>query len=388
VQADPGHEAVAWLGTQREAMLTLLAELVNIDSGSYDKEGVDRVGAVIEAFLAGHGVEAQRIAMAEHGDALRAAIPGPGGSSNRHVLLLGHRDTVFPKGEAARRPFRIEGDRAYGPGVADMKAGLVMNLFVLVAFHRFGGNPAPMVALVTSDEEIGSPSCRKVIEAEAREAMAVFNSEPGRGNGNIVSRRKGGVFMRMKLTGKAAHSGANFADGRSAIEALARKITRLHALTDLDAGTTVNVGLIRGGQSVNTVAPWAEGDIDLRYVRGAHRERALGAIAEIVDAADVEGTSGELEILGEFLPLEPTDASERLLELYQAAALETGFSVEGEFTGGCADSGFTAAMGAPTICAVGPVGGKGHSPEEYMLIDTLVPRAQATAGTIARLGRG
>jgi glutamate carboxypeptidase len=380
------EQAVQWLAGQREAMLRLLEELVNTDSGSYDKDGVDRAAEVIERFLAAEGIPSTRTAHALYGDAVRASIVGPGGTSNRHVLLLGHRDTVFPKGEPERRPFRVEGERAYGPGVADMKGGLVMNLFVLAAFHRFGGHPAPLVALITSDEEIGSPACRPLIEAEARSALAVFNSEPGRQSGNIVSRRKGGVFMLMRITGKAAHSGANFADGRSAIEAMARKITQLHALIDLERGTTVNVGLVRGGQSVNTVAPWAEGEIDLRYVRTADRERAVTQIRQIVEEVEVEETSGELEIKGEFLPLEPTTESERLLGVYQKSATKLGFRVEGEFTGGCADSGFTAAMGAPTLCAVGPIGGKGHSPDEYMLIDSLVLRAQAAALTIARLG--
>src|SRR5919112_6461859 len=157
---------------------------------------------------------------------------------------MGHRDTVFPKGEAGRRPFRIEDGRAYGPGVCDMKAGLVMNAFVLAAFHKFGGAPAPLVGLIPSDEEIGSPACRPIIEDTAREARAVLNSEPGRPSGNVVTGRKGGVFMRMEVFGKAAHSGGNFSEGTSAIGELAHKIVRVHEVTDLDRGTTVNVGLI------------------------------------------------------------------------------------------------------------------------------------------------
>jgi glutamate carboxypeptidase len=377
-------EVVSWLGQQRDAMLQLLSELVNIDSNSYDKAGVDRAAGPIEAFLASHGIAAERLPLQAHGDALRGAIPGPAGAAG-HVLLLGHRDTVFPTGEAGRRPFRVAGDLAHGPGVADMKAGLVMNLFVQAALHRTGAAPFPIVVLVTSDEEIGSPSCRPLIEAAAEGAVLVLNSEPGRPSGNVVSGRKGGVFMAMRTTGKAAHSGANFGDGRSAIEALARKITALHALTDLEAGTTVNVGLVRGGQSVNTVAPWAEGEIDLRYVKPADRVRAMAAIRAVVEDEDPPGTGGTFEIRGEFLPLEPTPASTRCLELYKAASASLGLEVDGDFTGGCADSGFTAAVGAPTLCGVGPIGGKGHTPDEYLKVDTLVTRAQAAALTILRL---
>ena len=308
-----------------------------------------------------------------------------GGPSNSAIMLLGHRDTVFPKGEPTRRPFRIENGNAYGPGVADMKAGLVMNAFVLAAFQKFGGAPAPLVGLFTSDEEIGSPACRPIIEAEARRARAVFNSEPGRPTGNVVSGRKGGVFMRMEITGKAAHSGGNFTDGISAIEELARKIIALHALTDLTRGTTVNVGLISGGQTVNTVAPWAKCEIDLRYVTPADREDAMGKIAKIAETAHVPGTSATLAIAGEFKPLVETPDSKRLFDHYASCASDVGLTVKGEFTGGCADSGFTAAVGTPTICAVGPVGGKAHTPDEYLVVDSLVPRAQTLALAVARL---
>src|SRR5262249_18047227 len=150
-----------------------------------------------------------------------------------------------PKGEVGRRPFRIDGGRAYGPGVADMKGGLVVNAFVLAAFKRFGGAPGPLTALVTSDEEIGSPSSRPVIERVARGARCVFNSEPGRPSGNIVTGRKGGVFLRFAVTGKAAHSGGNFEKGISAIGELAHKVVAIHRLTDLARGVTLNVGTVK-----------------------------------------------------------------------------------------------------------------------------------------------
>ncbi|HEX3349992.1 MAG TPA: M20 family metallopeptidase, partial [Acetobacteraceae bacterium] len=308
-----------------------------------------------------------------------------GGNAGGNIVLMGHRDTVFPDGEVARRPFAIRDGIAYGPGVADMKAGLVMNCFVLAAFRKFGGAPAPLVGLFTGDEEIGSPEGRAVIEAEARRARAVFNSEPGRANGNIVSARKGGVFMVMRITGKAAHSGGSFTDGISAIEELARKIQAIHALTDLDRGITLNVGLVSGGQSVNTVAPHAEGQIDLRYIDPADRDDIVARIGAIVTTAYVPGTKAELEIRGEFLPMTQSQAAKKLFDVYVAAATETGFTPEGEFAGGCADSGFTAAVGAPTICSVGPVGGKAHTADEFLNLDSLVPRAQACARAILRL---
>ena len=380
----------AWLAAQRPAMTALLQRLVDTDSGSYNKPGIDAVGAAIEAFLTEHGIPVDRLPQSKHGDCLRARVGDDAtsparGNARANVVLMGHRDTVFPDGEATRRPFTIEGDIAYGPGVADMKAGLVMNAFVLAAFHKFGGAPAPLVGLFTGDEEIGSPEGRPVIEAEARNARAVFNSEPGRVSGNVVTGRKGGVFSAFRITGKASHSGGNFAEGISAVEELARKVQALHALTDLERGITVNVGLVAGGQSVNTVAPWAEGQIDLRYVTPADRDELVARIEAIIRRSFVPGTAATFEIRGEFLPLTQTEEAKRLFDLYVASAAETGFSTSGEFTGGCADSGFTAAMGAPTICAVGPVGGKAHSPEEFLRLDSLVPRAQACARAILKL---
>lgn len=382
-------EITAWLATQRDAMVALLREMVDIDSGSYNKPGIDAVGAVVQRFMAEHSIPVEVVSQQQHGDCLRAAVPwdGPAGNAGGHIMLMGHRDTVFPDGETSRRPFAIRDGIAYGPGVADMKAGLVMNCFILAAFARFGDSPAPLLGLFTGDEEIGSPEGRAVIEHEARRARAVFNSEPGRVSGNVVTGRKGGVFSAFRIIGKAAHSGGAFADGISAIEELARKVQAIHALTDLDRGITLNVGLVSGGQSVNTVAPWAEGQIDLRYVQPADKDDIMARIAAIIEHSYVPGTRAELTVRGEFLPLTQTPTAKKLFDIYVDAAADTGFQTDGEFTGGCADSGFTAAVGAPTICAVGPVGGKAHSPDEFLNLDSLVPRAQACARAILRLDR-
>lgn len=377
----------AWLATQHDAMVAMLREMVDIDSGSYNKPGIDAVGGVVQRFMDSQNIPLEVVRQQKHGDCLRASVPwdGPAGNAGGNIVLMGHRDTVFPDGEASRRPFTIRDGIAYGPGVADMKAGLVMNCFILAAFAKFGGSPAPLVGLFTGDEEIGSPEGRAVIEAEARRARVVFNSEPGRVSGNVVTGRKGGVFMAFRIAGKAAHSGGNFTDGISAIEELARKIQAIHALTDLERGITLNVGLVSGGQSVNTVAPWAEGQIDLRYVAPDDKDDLMARIGAILERSFVPGTRTEWSVKGEFLPLTQTPTAKRLFEIYVSAAADTGFQTDGEFTGGCADSGFTAAIGTPTICAVGPVGGKAHSPEEFMRIDTLVPRAQACARAILRL---
>jgi glutamate carboxypeptidase len=215
----------------------------------------------------------------------------------------------------------------------------------------------------------------------------VFNSEPGRPGGGVVSGRKGGKFMRLDVVGKAAHAGNNLADGISAIEEIARKIVKLHALTDLAVGISCNVGTIAGGQTVNTVAPDATAEVDLRYIHPDDGARAFRAVEAIVAESNVPGTTATLEITGEFEPLVASDASKRLFDHYVACARVLGQTVEGMFAGGCADSGFAASVGAPTICAVGPIGGRAHSPEEYLEVDSIVPRAQALVLAIMRLDR-
>lgn len=303
-----------WLASRKEGMVALLRELVDTDSGSYDKAGVDRAGDVVARFHKANGLDVEIVPDSRFGDAVRARLPNPTANDQRPVMLLGHRDTVFPQGEPTRRPFTIKGSRAYGPGVADMKAGVMISAFVAAAFAECGGLAAPLLMLTTSDEEIGSPSSRPVIEAAARESRCVFNAEPSRlpagtdfakdHRQSVTSGRKGGVFMRAEFTGKPAHSGANYEKGASAIVDLGHKIPKLQRLTDLEKGITVNVGLIGGGQTVNTIAPSAWCEIDLRYVTAAQRDEMVGKIKAIIEAPEVAGTSAVLSIKGEFLPLE------------------------------------------------------------------------------------
>lgn len=374
---------LAWLEPKKEAMIALLAEIVNIDSNSCDRAGVDRVRDHLRRWFEDAGIACSTTPCETRCDVMHARIPG--GTGNAPALLMGHMDTVFPVGEAARRPFRIDGTRGTGPGCADMKAGLVMNAFVLRAFAETGGAPVPLHALFTGDEEIGSPASRPIIEAAAREACAVFNSEPGRVSGNIVDGRRGGTFFRATMVGRAAHAGLNPADGRSAIHELGRKIVAWQALNDDMRDVSVNIGLVSGGQSVNTVAPNAAAEIDLRFTDPEDGPRLARDIARIARDCIEDDVTGEIETLGSFSPMAQNEGSRSLTAQYLKAAADLGQTTQAEFTRSCADSGVASATGTPTICALGPVGGKAHSPDEYVELDTLVPRAQALALAIARL---
>lgn len=381
-QVDVKNAVLSWLDAHELEMLQLLEQVVNIDCGSANKVGVDKVGAVFRAHLERAGIATQVFPLERHGNCILAKVPGSAGPDIPHVLLLGHMDTVFPDGTAAQRPYRVEGGIAYGPGVADMKAGLVMNTFVAQAFAEIGGNKASIHVFYTGDEEIASPSSRDLTLQMARGAATVLNAEPGRPTGNVVVARKGGIFIDFEVEGVAAHAGANHDKRASAIDALARKIIELHALTDKVTGVTANVGTIRGGVTVNTVAPHAAAQLDVRFPIEVDQEQLYRRIQKIIEQQVPARTCGRITNEGRFLPLSQTDASRKLLADYKQAAAAVGFAVEGEFTGGCADSGFTASVGAPTLCATGPVGGDVHTPKEYCRIDTLVPRAKAVALTI------
>src|SRR5262249_59117498 len=187
------REVIDWIAGERATVLGLIETLVNTDSGSLDKAGVDAAGAHIRTFLGERGIASDVVANPRYGDGIRATVGG-GGTGNGTILLMGHRDTVDTRGEAARRPFRVADGRASGPGCCDMKAGLAINALVLSAFAKFGA-PGTLVGLFTADEEIGSPSSQALIEEEARRARAVFNAEPGRPNGGGGPRPQGGPFL-------------------------------------------------------------------------------------------------------------------------------------------------------------------------------------------------
>ena len=364
-----------WLASQQQAMQDLLQKVVNIDSGSRDEAGVTAVAHALAERLQAAGVAVQFEPVPGYGVLLHAQVNSDG--EGAPIVLMGHMDTVFPAGTVAKRPYREEAGRAYGPGVADMKSGLVLNAFVAEAFARCGGLKAPLHLFFSCDEEIGSPATRDLIMDRMRGARAVFNAEPGRVSGNVVTSRKGSMLVEFEVEGVAAHAGINHAAGASAIDALARKTLALHALTDPATGVTANVGVVHGGVVSNMVAPHARAELDLRFTADTNPEDLLARVRAIIEEESVPRTQGRITVARSTLPMKPTP--DYLLALYQESARTLGFEVQGEFTGGAADSGLTASVGVPTLCATGPVGGHPHTEREYCELTTFVPRAQAVA---------
>ena len=371
-------QVLDWLARQQQSMQDLLQKVVNIESGSRNEAGVTAVAHALAERLQAAGVPVQFEPVPGYGVLLHAQVNPEGAEAGgAPIILMGHMDTVFPDGTVAKRPYREEAGRAYGPGVADMKSGLVLNVFVAEAFARCGGLQAPLHLFFSCDEEIGSPATRDLIMARVRGARAVFNAEPGRVSGNVVTSRKGSMVLEFEVQGVAAHAGINHAAGASAIEALARKTLALHALTDPATGVTCNVGVVQGGIVPNMVAPHARAEVDLRFTADTNPDELLERVRAIVEEESLPRTQGRVIAARRTMPMKPTP--DDLLALYQQGARALGFEVQGEFTGGAADSGLTASVGVPTLCATGPVGGHAHTEREHCELSTFVPRAQAVA---------
>ncbi|CAG9297250.1 M20 family metallopeptidase [Celerinatantimonas diazotrophica] len=375
-----------WLTEQQEPMTALLQELVNIDSYSHNQAGRLQIAQHLQRDLSREGITAELLQ--EHDTyAVKALV---GNVDGPLIVLSGHMDTVFVTGEVKKRPFTQEGDKAFGPGVADMKSGLVMNCFILKAFHYYQQTyaqalPFQVMLLATSDEEIGSPNGRKVIAEQAKGAVAVFNAEPGRISGNVVNARKGGSTYQFDITGRASHAGVSHQDGISAIGILAKLITNIHQLTDYERGITTNVGGVTGGTTPNTVAQKATASLDVRYLTVDQGAWLEAQITQCVADASVAGASIQWHKKVGFVPFEQK-MSQDLLKVYRQQAKAIGFEIDGEFTGGCSDAGWTSAMNIPTLCATGPVGGYTHTEREFCDLTTLTTRALIVARCCCAIG--
>lgn len=306
------------------------------------------------------------------------------GQGDENILLLCHMDTVWDVGETKKRPFRVEDGKAYGPGVYDMKAGIVQAIFAVKTLQDLGLAPGKrIVVLHNSDEEIGSPSSRPVIEEEARKAAAVLVLEPTALGGSLKTWRKGVGSFTVSIKGRAAHAGADYEKGVSAITEAAHQILRLHGFTDLDAGTTVNVGVINAGTRPNVIAEQATLQVDLRVKT---MDAANQVIPKILGLEPVHPEI-TLEVKGELNrpPMERTEGNLRLFRLAQEIGREMGLELTESGTGGGSDGNFTSALGIPTLDGLGAVGDGAHALTEHVILSSLPERAAIVAGLLLRI---
>jgi len=363
-----------------------LERLVNIDCGSYTPEGVNRVADFVDERLTAIGAQVARTGggSAPDGRPLGDLVVGRLDGTGPRLLLIGHMDTVFEPGIAAERPFRTEGDKARGPGVSDMKGGLLAGLTALDALQAAGHRPS-VTFVANPDEEIGSPFSGPVIRALAADHDAALVLECARANGDLVSARKGIADLEVAISGRAAHAGVEPEKGRSAILAAARMVEALHGLNGRWPSVTCNVGTIAGGTRPNVVADRCQLQVDLRAATAGEFADAEQALRELVATPHVADTSAELRVTASHPPMEKSPATGRLVDLAQAIAGELGFAVRDAATGGASDANTTASAGLPTLDGLGPIGGDDHGPAEWLDLASVVPRTSLLAGLVLRI---
>ncbi|MDR3670561.1 MAG: M20 family metallopeptidase [Holophaga sp.] len=380
------QKAFAFIDGQREAMLALWQELVNAESGSSDKPGVDALARRIRGILSADGAQADMIEFEKAGNMVVATV-GPE-RKGAPVGLLGHFDTVFPKGTTAQRPFVIKDGKAYGPGVLDMKGGVVILLYAIKALQAAGYASRPLKVLLAGDEEVGHMDSRaaEIFQQEVKGCAAAFNFETGYVDDQIVVGRKGGGIFTMEVRGVAAHAGNAPRTGRSAILEIAHKIIEIQALTDWKLGTTFSVGTIKGGSTSNTIPDYAAMEIDVRCVNLAAAAERLARLQAIAESSHIEGTRTTLSGRMVFQPMETTPDIMRLFERVAEVSVENGFNrpVPTQ-SGGGSDSSNAAIAGVPTICSMGVKGGRNHSPEEFALVESLFERCKLAVAVILDL---
>jgi glutamate carboxypeptidase len=373
--------------TQKQAEIVALVErLVACESPSDAPEAVDRLTALLTR-------EAEGLATAEFfsgggfGRHLRLEFTLPHKSSDGQILILGHADTVWPRGTLETMPLRQAEGRLWGPGVLDMKAGLAFCLFAVRALRDLEiHTKRRIVLLVVSDEEVGSPSSRALTETEARRSDCVLVLEPGAGlAGKLKTARKGVGHYTLTVEGLAAHAGVDFENGASAIVEAARQVVAIAGFTNLTRGTTVNPGIIQGGTRTNVVAAEARVDVDVRVTQLADAEeldRKFLALRPLDSRCRIHVEGGLNRP-----PMERTPGIGRLFETAREIAAEMGIALEESATGGGSDGNFTAALGVPTLDGLGAVGEGAHAANESVLVSRIPDRVALLAGLLAALGR-
>ena len=382
-QPSAGNVAPALLAAvrKREAdFVERLSTLVQMESPSSSKSAVDQAQAVFAAWATEVGGKVRRHRFSGFGDSLAISF-GHRSSSESPILLLGHMDTVYETGTLARMPFKVTRDRIAGPGVLDMKAGVLMALTALETLKESQQPHRPVTLLLHGDEEIGSPASRALTEEQALRSAAVYVLEPAQGEtGAYKTARKGVGRYRLTVTGKAAHSGVDFEKGQSAIVEIAHQITVLSGYSDVAKGTTINPGIVAGGTNSNVIAAQAWVEIDVRASRmqdAVRIDRALRGLKPLNKGCTLT-VEGEINRP----PMERTRGTGALFRRAQGLAAQLGFHLDEASTGGASDGNFTAALGVPTLDGMGAVGAGAHAAHEHLLRKHLAPRIALLAGML------
>jgi glutamate carboxypeptidase len=362
-----------------------LHELCSIDSYSYHKSGLDEIALFLAARMRGLGMHAKIFERESWGNDLLGTLHGKGGGN---VLLLGHMDTVYPVGIAAARPVQVEGDIIYGPGVSDMKGCILSAIYAIEAllamnYHAFG----EIRFLCVSDEEINTRHSQDVMQMACEDANGALVLEAARSNGDIVSARKGHTWYKLTANGRSAHAGVEPEQGRNAVIEMAHQILQFQSLNGWREGITINAGVISGGTLPNVVPDFAQAQFDLRYLHDEDRIATEQRFHELLEQKRIASIELTLERAPDMkAPMVLTPESQKLAHQAQQIANLLGFSLNHVLTGGASDASYATKYGVPALDGLGPIGGRDHSPDEYLILSSVAPRVALLAGLITTLG--
>jgi glutamate carboxypeptidase len=373
-----------------EPYLADLKAIVNIDSGTYNKAGIDRVGTYLQDRFHAFGFSTYFDYQQEYGNHLVATHKGnaPDGPA---ILLVGHIDTVFPDGEAKRRPFSIgeqDGMRiAKGPGVLDMKSGVLLGMYgVHLLIEARLANYKSVTFILNSDEEIGSPNSKALIEELARQSDAVIVLEPGRQLNTVVSSRRCIGLFRVEVHGRAAHAGVEPQKGINAILELSYQVQAMQALQGTIPGTSLSVTVIHGGERYNVIPDLAYCEMDVRASDRAGVHAIEEAMRRVASRTMLDGTQIALSGGWRCMPFERSERNAPLVHMVKAAGQELGLEIQEAASGGASDANNTSPLGIPTIDGLGAGGGLAHNPDEYVELDYLPTRIALLTGLVQRIG--
>lgn len=376
-----GEQILESARARHDATMAMLKTIVEFESPSSEKVAVDRLVDHLQREIEARGGTTERLPQSEFGDLLIGRF---GGGEQRPLLVMTHIDTVWPIGTIERLPWRVEGDVARGPGIFDMKASVAMMLTALDTLNELNLQNRPITWIINTDEEVGSPVSRPVLEALALESELVLCLEPPvPPHGSLKTERKGVGMFTMTVEGRASHAGADHEAGISAIEEMARQIQWLHGLTNYETGTTVNVGVVNAGTKRNVVAARAEALIDLRVTSMAEADRVVAQILGATPHLD----GAKVRVEGELNrpPMERTEAIAAAFQRARDIGATLGLELSEASTGGGSDGNFTAAAGVPTLDGLGCNGEGGHADTEHIEVNRIDERAALIAALLAGL---
>ncbi|SMD12708.1 M20 family metallopeptidase [Sporomusa malonica] len=383
---DKKQKAFQFVDEHRDEMVSLWKEVVSMESGPHEKAGINLVAAHFKKILEAEGASSRMVEFEKAGSMLIAEIDK--NPARPGVIFMGHMDTACPAGAIIERPFTIKDGKAYGPGVLDMKGGIVSALYAIKALNAAGYDSRSIKVLLAGDEEVlhAHSTAPDIFIEEARGYAAAFNVETGFVDDGIVVGRKGVARIMMEVKGVAAHAGNDPENGRSAILEMAHKIIAVQNLTDWEKGISFNVGVMQGGTTSTAVPDYAKIYIDVRYKDPDDLPEIIKQIEGVAEKIYIAGTTASVVFMDGIKPMKTTEGVKQLFEIVKKAYEENGFGTPyAKSVGGGSDSAYTVLAGVPTVCAMGVKGGRNHSPEEYAIVESLFERAKLMVACVLKL---